>query len=260
MTAFVTIEAQELQNLGFTANTVSESSAEDIDAWTLKYTTGLFIQELADKASEFQDMSKRTDAYLYSLLQECFEDFQILSQPSSNLASNAQAALDKHCKKNGIKFGAEAQLLGKFLKCIFVGADRSKISTYGYVLKFALKQNVAKGELANVIRAFGGIQKIKKASFVAISLKTKENTTKKLHAAQANLQRTVLGTVEVPLAKSAITKLKTGDSIVLIATIDNKRKFVIRALTSNESVINAAVLAASSTEVAVQPAAETVLA
>lgn len=247
MTEFATIQAQEVQNLGITSNTVTGPKVEHIEAQTLKYTTGLFIQELADKANEFQAMSKRTDAYLYALLQDCYDEFQVLSQPSSNLASSAQEALDKLCKKKGIKITKQTTLLGKFLKYVFQGADRSKISTYSYVIKYAIKQNIAKETLAGEIERVGGIQKIKEASFVEAASKAKIKAEKKLQSANAKVKSTNLGTVEVPLARDAISNLKSGDSIVLLATIDDKRKFVIRAATSQESVVKAAMLAAATT-------------
>jgi hypothetical protein len=52
-----------------------------------------------------------------------------------------------------------------------------------------------------------------------------------------------MGTVELPSAASAISKLSKGAQVVLIATINEERKFVIRGATSDENVIKAAVLA-----------------
>jgi hypothetical protein len=257
MTEFATIESQDVQNIGITTNTVSEPSAEIIDAWTLRYTTGKFIKELAEKAKKFQALSTRTDEYLYRLLQDCYDDFQILNEPSSNLASNANQILTNYCKTVGVKLGKDTQVLSRLLKCVFIGADRSKISTYSYVIKFGVKNKVAKGKLFEAIKLAGGIQKIKEASFSEISVKAKTKMEKNLQAALTNVLRTNLGTVDIPMAKSAISKLKSGASVVLVATIDDKRKFVIRAATSEDSVINAAVLAITNSKITIESPPET---
>jgi hypothetical protein len=168
MTEFATIEAQDTQILSVTSNTLTAAPVTEDDDSYRKYSTGVFITELVAKASELQDMEKRTDAFLYGLLQDCYEDFQVLSKQNSNLASQAQASLAKYCEQKGIKFGKDAKLMGKFMNCVFYGADRSKISTYSYVIKYAVKQQIAKGQLAAEIKRMGGIQKIKVASFVDV--------------------------------------------------------------------------------------------
>lgn len=252
MTEFATIESQDSKTIGFTANTVTDSKVEIIDAWTLKYTSGLFIQELADKATEFQVMSNRTDEYLYALLQDCYDEFQILNEPSSNLASNAKEALDKLCKKKGVKVTSETTLLMQFLKCVFSGADRSKISTYGAVIKYAIKQKIAKGMLAEEIQRVGGIQKIKIASFSDAVQKAKDKSAKNLLKAQTEVEQTSMGVVDIPMAMGAVSTLRTGDQVVLIASINADRKFVIRAATSEPSVIRSAVLAANKPKKAIE--------
>ena len=245
MTEFATIESQDVQNLGITTNTVTDSKVEIIDAWTLKYTSGLFIQELANKATEFHSLSKRTDEYLYALLQDCYDEFQILNKPSSNLASNAKEALNKLCKKMDVKVTSETTLLIQFLKCVFFGADRSKISTYGAVIKYAIKQKIVKGMLAEEIQRVGGIQKIKVASFSEAVQKAKDKSADNLLNAQTEVEQTSMGVVDIPMAMGAISTLKTGAQVVLIASINADRKFVIRAATSEPSVIRSAVLAAN---------------
>ena len=252
MTEFSNIESQNSKTFGFTTNTVTDPKVEHIEAQTLKYTTGLFVQELADKANEFQAMSKRTDAYLYALLQDCYDEFQVLSQPSSNLASSAQEALDKLCKKKGIKITKQTTLLGKFLKYVFQGADRSKISTYSYVIKYAIKQNIAKETLANEIERVGGIQKIKEASFVEAASKAKDKSAVNLLKAQTEVEQTSMGVVDIPMAMGAVSTLNTGAQVVLIASINADRKFVIRAATSEPSVIRSAVLAANKPKKAIE--------
>lgn len=252
MTEFATIESQDVQNLGTTTNTVTDPKVEIIDAWTLKYTSGLFIQELADKAIEFHSLSKRTDEYLYALLQDCYDEFQILNEPSSNLASNAKEALDKLCKKKGVKVSSETTLLMQFLKCVFIGADRSKISTYGAVIKYAIKQKIAKGMLAEEIQRVGGIQKIKIASFSDAVQKAKDKSADKLLKAQTEVEQTSMGVVDIPMAMGAVSTLKTGAQVVLIASINAERKFVIRAATSEPSVIRSAVLAANKPKKAIE--------
>lgn len=243
MTEFATIEAQETQILSVTANTLTTSPITEDDNSYQKYSTGVFITELVAKASELQDMEKRTDAFLYGLLQDCYEDFQVLNKQNSNLASQAQAALAKYCEQGGMKFGKEAKLLGKLMNCVFKGADRSKISTYSYVIKYAVKEQIAKGQLAAVIKRMGGIQRIKVASFVDVVAKAKAKHDSKLQQAQTSVQQTNMGTVDVPSAASAISKLSKGAQVVLIATINEERKFVIRGATSDENVVKAAVLA-----------------
>jgi hypothetical protein len=252
MTEFATIESQDSKAIGFTANTVTEPSVEAIDAWKRRYTSGLFIKELADKATEFQALSKRTDAYLYALLQDCYDDFQILNEPSSNLASNAKEALDKLCNKMDIKVTSETTLLIQFLKCVFFGADRSKISTYGSVIKYAIKQKIAKGTLAEEIERVGGIQKIKIASFSDAVQKAKDKSAENLLKAQTEVEQISMGVVDIPMAMGAISTLKTGAQVVLIASINADRKFVIRAATSEPSVIRSAVLAANKPKKAIE--------
>jgi len=243
MTEFATIDAQDTHAMGFTTTTVSNSHEEEFSTFELKYKTGVFINDLVAKATALNDLSTRTDAYLYELLQDCYESFLVINNPNSSIASAAQSQLKKYCDKHGIKSSKSSKLTTKLLNCVFQGADRSKISTYGYVLKYAVKQQVASGELAKEIKRAGGIQQIKKASFEESSEKLKITTANQLHKAQTSLGQTNMGTVEVSQATGAISNLKTGDQIVLIATVTADGKFVIRAATTEAHVINAAVLA-----------------
>lgn len=243
MTKFSTADAQFTQVMGVTGNTVGKSTEEVIEAKELKYRTEVFITELVAKASDFQDMSKRTDMYLYELLQDCYEVFVVIDKESSNIASTAQAVLDKYCTKHGITKGKSTKLLSKFMNCVFKGADRSKISTYSYVIKYAVTNQIASGQLANEIKKAGGIQKIKEASFIDVTAKTKATLENNLQLAQTKVSQSSMGVVEIPIAMGAVSNLNTGDQVVLVATINADRKFVIRAATNDARVIKSAVLA-----------------
>lgn len=243
MTEFATIDAQDTHAMGFTENTVSNTHEEEFNTFELKYKTGMFINDLVAKASKFNDLSTRTDTYLYELLQDCYESFLVIDKPNSSIASAAQSQLNKYCSKNGIKNSKSSKLINKFLQCVFQGADRSKISTYGYVLKYAVKKQIATGQLAKEIKLAGGIQQIKKASFAEFAEKSKIKTATELNKAQSSLGQTNMGTVEVSQANGAISNLKTGDQVVLLATMTADGKFVISAATTEAHVVNAAVLA-----------------
>ena len=256
MTEFATIDAQDTHAMGFTTTTVSNSHEEEFSTFELNYKTGMFIKDLVAKASEFNDLSTRTDAYLYELLQDCYESYLVINNPNSSIASAAQSRLNEYCDKHGIKHSKSSNLINLLLQCVFHRADRSKISTYGYVLKHAVKKQIAAGQLAKEIKLAGGIQQIKKASFAASIEKLKITAANQLHKAQTSLGQTNMGTVEVSQATGAISNLKTGDQIVLIATVTAEGKFVIRAATTEAHVINAAVLAVANPKTA-EPAKET---
>jgi bifunctional DNA-binding transcriptional regulator/antitoxin component of YhaV-PrlF toxin-antitoxin module len=245
MTYNTTIESQDTQIMGFTANTVGSSQKEFIDVAELKFRTDVFIKDLVTKASNFHDLSKRTDNYLYELLQDCYETFLVISKPSSNIATVACDALDKYCTKNNIAGKKGTKLLSKFMNSVFQGADRSKISTYSYVIKYAIKNNVATGALAEEIKRMGGIQKIKEASFADVVAKSKAKVESNFQKAQTIVDHTTLDIVEIPNAIGAFSHLNTGDQVLLIATINEERKFVIRAATSEERMIKLAIVAAT---------------
>lgn len=247
-----TIDTNNTQAIGFTTNTVSESTEQVIEAKELKYRTDVFITELVTKASEFQDMSKRTDMYLYELLQECYEAYSVINKEGSNIASTAQEVLDKYCDKHRITKGKGTQVLKKFMNCVFKGADRSRISTYSYVIKYAEKHQIAIGQLANEIKKAGGIQKIKEASFSDVTAKTKATLESKLQEAQTKISQTSMGVVEIPMAIGAVSKLNTGDQVVLVATINAERNFIIRAAISDANVIKSAVLSTAKHEKAAE--------
>lgn len=254
MTEQTTIDTNNTQSLGFTTNTVGKSTEQVIEAKELKYRTDVFIKELVAKATEFQDMSKRTDMYLYELLQDCYEEYLVINKENSNIASAAQEQLDKYCAKHGIPKGKGTKVLNKFMNSVFKGADRSKISTYSYVIKYAEKQQIAVGQLANEIKKAGGIQKIKVASFNDVTAKSKATLESKLQEAQTKISQTSMGIVEIPLAMGAVSKLNTGDQVVLVASINAERKFIIRAAISDANVIKSAIL--STTKVAAKKEVE----
>ena len=243
MTEQVTIQSTDLEKVAFTANTIGKPEVETIEATELKYRTEVFITDLVAKANLFQDMSKRTDMYLYELLQDCYEAFVVVSKDGSNIATTAQNVLDKYCAKHGITKSKDTTLLSKFMNCVFKGADRSKISTYSYVIKYAIKQKIAAGQLVAEIQLMGGIQKIKQASFQESVEKAQAKLEINLQVAQAKVDQTSMGIVDIPNAMGAVSKLSTGEQVLLIATINAERKFVIRAATNDANAIKMAVLA-----------------
>ena len=243
MTEFATFDTLDTQVMGFTTTTVSNKNEEEFNTFELKYKTGVFISDLVAKATRFNDLSKRTDVYLYELLQDCYDSFLVINNPKSSIASAAQSQLNAYCNKQGIKHIKSSNLIKTLLQCVFQGADRSKISTYGYVLKYAVKQQTAAGELAKEIKRAGGIQQIKKASFAELVEKSKVTSASQLEKAQTALRQTNMGTIEVLQPSGGMNALKTGDQVVLIATVNDEGKFVIRAATTEEHVINTAVLA-----------------
>jgi bifunctional DNA-binding transcriptional regulator/antitoxin component of YhaV-PrlF toxin-antitoxin module len=245
MTDNTTIESQDTQIMGFTANTVGSPKEETFDLSEHKFRTDVFIKDLVTKASNFQDMSKRTDNYLYELLQDCYETFLVISKPNSNIAAVACDALEKYCTKRKIAGSKGTKLLSKFMNSVFQGADRSKISTYSYVIKYAIANEIAKGCLVDEIKNAGGIQKIKQASFKDVAAKTQMTVESNFQKAQTVVSVSTLGIVEIPNAIGAVSHLTEGDQVLLIATINKDRKFVIRAATSEERAIKLAIVAAT---------------
>jgi hypothetical protein len=245
MTDNTTIDTQAALTMGFTANVIGTQQEEVIEATELKFRTDMFIKDLVAKVAEFSKLEARTDAFLYELLQACYDTYVVISNPSSNIASVACEQLDKYCSKNGITGGKDIKLLSKFMNSVFKGLDRSKISTYSYVIKYGIKNNVANGALAAEIKRTGGIQAIKKASFKDIAAKTKAKVEDNLQQAQTKVSQSSMGVVDIPNAIGAVSKLKSGEQVVLIATVNAERKFVIQAATSDATVIKSAVLAAA---------------
>jgi hypothetical protein len=245
MTEFATIDAQATESMSFNTNVVGKQKEEVIDIAEQKFRTDMFIKDLLEKVAKFNDYSARTDNYLYDLLQDCYDTFVVISKPSSNIASVACEQLDKYCAKNGITGGKDIKLLSKFMNSVFKGLDRSKISTYSYVIKYGVKHNIATSALAAEIKRMGGIQKIKEASFKEIVTKSKAKVDDKFQKAKTLVSQTSMGVVDIPIAMGAVSKLRAGEQVVLIATINPDRKFVIQAATSDATVIKSAVLAAA---------------
>jgi hypothetical protein len=245
MTDNTTIDTQAAQAMSFTANVVGKQQTEVIEAAELKFRSDMFIKDLVTKVAEFNELSARTDAFLYDLLQDCYDTFVVISNPSSNIASVACEQLDKYCTKHGITGGKDIKLLSKFMNSVFKGLDRSKISTYSYVIKYGIKNNVASGALAAEIKRMGGIQKIKEASFKDVAAKTKAKVEDNLQQAQTKVGKSSMGIVDIPNAIGAVSDLKSGEQVLLIAMINPERKFVIQAATSDATVIKSAVLAAA---------------
>ena len=82
--------------------------------------------------------------------------------------------------------------------------------------------------------------------------KAKDKSAENLLKAQTEVEQTSMGVVDIPMAMGAISTLKTGAQVVLIASINADRKFVIRAATSEPSVIRSAVLAANKPKKAIE--------
>jgi hypothetical protein len=245
MTDNTTIDTQAALTMGFTANVIGTQQEEVIEAAELKFRTDMFIKELVAKVAEFNELTARTDNYLYEILQDCYDTFVVISKSNSNIASVACEQLNKYCSKNDITIDKDIKLLSRFMKCVFKGLDRSKISTYSYVIKYGLDNKVATGTLAAKIKQMGGIQKIKEASFKVVAAKTKATVEDNLQKAQTKVRQSSMGVVDIPMATGAVSNLKSGEQVLLIATINAERKFVIQAATSDATVIKSAVLAAA---------------
>jgi hypothetical protein len=245
MTEFSTIDAQATDSMSFNANVVGKQQEEVIDIAEMRFRTDMFIKELVEKVAKFNDLSARTDNYLYDLLQDCYDTFVVISKPRSNIASVACEQLDNYCAKNSVSGGKDIKLLSKFMNSVFKGLDRSKISTYSYVIKYGVKHNITTGALAAEIKRMGGIQKIKEASFDDAVTNYKAKVDENFQKAQTIVSQTSMGVVDIPIAMGAVSKLSAGEQVVLIATINSERKFVIQAATSDATVIKSAVLAAA---------------
>ena len=193
------------------------------------------IEQLVVEREVWQANAFRTsNEQLYALLQKCYGLYKAMEGTSAESVALRDGLRDYiNCK--GYVFTKSTHTLTKIVKCVF-GTDRRRVSTYSIVLRSALAKAVGIFDVAEFIRAEGGVEEIRLAkSPNAMSLK------QKAAVATSTVVYKDIGVLASPALSGLMNDAgKIGTNTVLIGTWQADGTIVVRAVVESDTVLTAA--------------------
>ena len=111
------------------------------------------LENLAKRCRELNTEFNNNLHALYYLLEECY---RLCSDPTIT----DELLLEFYQKRN-YKFYPNKSIASKIVTAVFGNIDKSRKSTYTFVVKTAFQENIDKDEFVNWLVAQGGIQRLK---------------------------------------------------------------------------------------------------
>jgi hypothetical protein len=188
----------------------------------------------------------KSNVELYALLGKCYALYFDLRGNDKD-AKAAREVLNNEIAEKAYTFSEGTHGLTRLVKYVFEGIDRRRVSAYSLVLREALAQNKKADEIPAFITQGGGVEEIRRSkSKTAKTPKQKAELGKQVVAKQqyATFSSETLAVLAQQAGKSA------GDDLVAVVTMQADGSFVVRALVSSTTVLNAARVSAYSATVA----------
>lgn len=202
-------------------NTTRQQAAEKAATATLTFVTSTVQQldALSEKREAWeQGAFKKANDGLYDLLAETLALY--LNNCDKSVASDTQGKknvkglreeLADRLKAEGVKVQKNSTTLGMLARFVFK-SDRKRAQGYAQVLSAALQDEVKPNELADYIKAAGGVEEIKRRMILSDAAKEKrEQIAVNAEAVRSNVDYFSLN----PLAKVQLEA--EGDVVVLLA-------------------------------------------
>ena len=183
---------------------------------------------------------------LYGILGKCYALYFDL-RGNDKASKAARTALNDLMSKSGLKFKETTHMLTRLVNFVFgENFDRRRVSTYGLVLRAALADEIEVDGIAAFIVKGGGVEQIRRrTSETAITPKQKAALGKQA-VEQANL-----AVIESDTLGSLAGDASEGDDLLAIVTLQADGSFVVRALVTNKTLVNAAMASVYSSNKAV---------
>lgn len=231
-----------------TKTNAREVAAKISAAMTLDYvtTTVQQLDALAGKREQWENgVYKKANDGLYDLLADtlalylnnCDKSAAADTQGKKNVKGLRQE-LAERLKAEGVKVQKNSATLGMLVRFVFK-SDRKRTHGYSQVLSAALQDEVKPSELADYIKAAGGVEEIKRRMVLSETAKAKrEQVTANAETVRGNVDYWTLN----PLAKVQLEA--EGDCVVLLAkpTGDGFVNIVGVLDEVNEALMNALML------------------
>ena len=201
------------------------------------------IASLAKAREQWQTtVFKTANDGLYQLLAECYRLYNdMLGKQTA--AIRLREAFEHHCGEKKLNFKASTHTMDKIVRVVFGDADRRRVSAYAIALRAALGHDpkVGPDDFAEFVRQAGGVEEVRMAASKkqdALSAKDKAAVAKTaLTKKAANVVITDRGFC------ADLDAAKVGQHHVLIAQQQADNSLVLRAIVSNDTVVNAALQA-----------------
>lgn len=138
-----------------------EESTEDCEFLPVTREMKTRIRKLASEVREWEaDMSARSHAFLYRMLQNCYGLYLELTDMNDPYVVDKKQALNGLLEEQGIKNCAAKPLTYKIVRCVFGEMDRRRLSAYHRALNYIQRQQWELGELPGLIEQAGGLTKL----------------------------------------------------------------------------------------------------
>lgn len=199
------------------------------------------IEQLATEREEWEQGALRTsNEQLYALLAKCYTLYWEMCG-SSNVAKSMRAELEDFISKKGYRFLESTHTLAKIVKCVFGGVDRRRVSTYSLVLREALTQKLKVDAVAAFIADKGGVEEIRRSK--SATAKTPKQKAELGKQAVSDSQLAVISSDKIA---ETLDMANVGKDMVAIVTQQADGSLIVRKLISSQTVLNAALASAYS--------------
>lgn len=229
-------------------STTRQQAAEQAAKATLTFVTSTVQQldALSTKREAWeQGVFKKANDGLYDLLAEtlalylnnCDKSVVSDTQGKKNVKGLREELTDR-LKADGVKVQKNSTTLGMLARFVFK-SDRKRAQGYAQVLSAALQDEVKPNELADYVKAAGGVEEIKRRMVLSEAAKAKrDQIAVNAEAVRSNVDYFSLN----PLAKVQLEA--EGDLVVLLAkpTGDGFVKIVGKLEEVSETLMNALML------------------
>lgn len=195
-------------------------------------------KRLADLVAERKHFEltvyRTTNQHLYRLLTDCYSYADIMRVPDHGELYRAE--LDRFIAENEVPVTDEMDDLAKVLRCVFFDGvqfvDRRRISTYGIVIREAIKANKPPAQLQAFIEESGGIEEIRLS-------RTPSRNRERRDTPVTAIPSTELAQVQ---SEALITAAgaRTGQQVLLVAELLPAGAFSIVGIVSERRIVRAA--------------------
>ncbi|CEN56677.1 hypothetical protein [Candidatus Methylopumilus turicensis] len=223
-----------------TSSTLATASQESFqhDSLQLGSANNLsFIEQLIIEQEVWSDTAYKTsNDMLYALLAKCYAKYEEMCA-DNHTAKKLRGELDDYIKLHSIAVNKTSHTLIKIVKCVF-GTNKRRVSAYSIVLRTALFNKVKSADIADFVRNNGGVEEIRLAkNGNVLSPKQKAEAAKTAVVSAALAEFT-----SEDIAKQ-LDAANIGEQIVFVATQQADGKFVVNAVSTSATAVNAALAA-----------------
>jgi hypothetical protein len=199
------------------------------------------IEQLATERVEWEQGALRTsNEQLYALLAKCYELYFEMCG-STNAAKSVRTELDDYISKKKYRILSNTHTMTKIVKCVFGDVDRRRISTYSLVLRESLRLNKLVNEVADFISSSGGVEEVRRGKSP-----TAKTPKQKAELGKQAVSESQLAIVSSDKIAETLDMANVGKDMVAIVTQQADGSLIVRKLISSQTVLNAALSSAYS--------------